>query len=282
MTLFRTKGDDRWFPGDPEILRHTIESCMSSAVSDDWGTAPLIAGIAPHAGYAYSGGVCGYTFRALQEAAVRQQGPDLVVVLGFSHRIAFDGVAWLDAEAIRSPLGDIRVDGTFVKQMVASMPNGFLDTRLHDGEHSAENQIPFVQVALPDVPVAVGLIGSQSGQWPRGLGEQLLKGAGKRRIVVLASTDLLHDPDYDRVCATDSRTLALMEKLDSGALHKAWSYQSQNCCGIGPVLCALDVAKQVGCRQGRLLCYRNSGDIDPSGLGQWVVGYGAMVFEYAS
>lgn len=280
MTVFRTRGDGRWFPADAGELRGAIETFIDEASDAAGDGAALAAGIAPHAGYAYSGGVAGHTFRALRESARQGNGPDLVVVLGFSHRVPFEGLAWLDADAIRTPLGALTLERAFMEQVRDRLPGVFFDVDLHDGEHSAENQLPFLQVALPGVPVAVGLVGGHAAGQPDELAAALRAAAAGRRVFVLASTDLLHDADYDRVRASDAQTLLMMERLDSEGLNRAWSYETQICCGIGPVLVALAMARLAGCRQGRRLCYCSSGDIDPASRGQWVVGYGAMVFAY--
>jgi len=282
MTVFRTRGDGRWFAGEGRQLRAQVEAFIAAADGGVGGGVALAAGIAPHAGYAYSGGVAGYTYRALRESALQGNGPELVVVLGFSHRVPFEGVAWLDADAIRTPLGDLAADRAFMDRVRDTLPGVFLDVELHDGEHSAENQLPFIQVALPGVPVATGLIGGHAAGQPEALAAALRKAADGRRLFVLASTDLLHDADYDRVKTSDACTLQMMERLDSEGLNKAWSYGTQICCGIGPVLTALATARLAGCRHGQRLFYCNSGDIDPSGRGQWVVGYGSMVFAYGN
>jgi len=177
-------------------------------------------------------------------------------------------------------MGDMPVDRAFMDRVLQAGGDGmFLDQSFHAQEHSAENQLPFLQVALPQVPVAVALIGGHDPDVAIRLAAALQAAAQGRRMCVIASTDLLHDPDFDRVVASDQVTLGMMERLDFTGLNKAWSYTSQVCCGIGPVLTVLEVARRSGCRQGKCLAYCNSGDIDPAGRGQWVVGYGAMIFE---
>jgi len=278
VSIFRTQGDGRWFPADAGRLRAAVEGFIAAADGAGCDGATLASGIAPHAGYAYSGGVAGHTYRALRESVRQGNGPEVVVVLGFSHRVPFEGVAWLDTDAIRTPLGDIASDRSFMERVRDRLPGVFFDVDLHDGEHSAENQLPFLQVAVPGVPVAVGLIGGHAAGQPEALAGAVRAAAARRRLFVLASTDLLHDADYDRVRASDARTLGMIERLDSEGLNRAWSYGTQICCGIGPVLVALESARLAGCRHGRRLFYCNSGDIDPSGRGQWVVGYGSVVF----
>lgn len=281
MKVFQTLGDGRWFPGRGPVLKAMIQSFLNAAepAACQSGRLPIVAGIAPHAGYAYSGAVAGNTYRALQESSRHGNGPDLVVVLGFPHRASLHGLAWLDADVIRTPAGDMAADRPFMNQVQSLLPNTFFDEACHAGEHSAENQLPFIQIALPGVPVAVGLLGGHSVGWTTALAGAMREAAAGRRVCLLASTDLLHDADYKRVVSCDEKTLLMMERLDSEGLNRAWSYETQICCGISPVLAALEWARASTCHCGRLLFYCNSGDIDPAGRGQWVVGYGSMVFE---
>lgn len=277
MNVYRTHGDGRWFPGDRRTLQTLTSALLADAHVGTEAGRTVVAGIAPHAGYAYSGAVAAYTYRALQEAARHGNGPETVVVLGFSHRAAFKGLAWLEADIIRTPAGDLLADRTLMEQ-VAAVPGVFFDVELHAGEHSAENQLPLLQAALPGVPVALGLLGGHDAGFRAALVSSLVAMAASRQICVIASTDLLHDPDYKQVVVSDERTLQMMERLDSEGLNKAWSYERQICCGIGPVLTALETAQALGCSRGQRLFYRNSGDVDPSGRGHWVVGYGSVVF----
>jgi AmmeMemoRadiSam system protein B len=95
---------------------------------------------------------------------------------------------------------------------------------------------------------------------------------------VVASTDLLHDADWERVAKTDRVTLQQIAALQTERLNAAWSAGQQVCCGIGPVLTAMAFAQGMGVRQGEVLKYRNSGDDFPDSRGNWVVGYGAVAF----
>jgi len=272
-----TLGDGRWFPSDPVGLRRQVEAYIDAADASSV-TGRIVAAIAPHAGYVYSGPVAGYTFRAIRDTARTGLVPDVVIVLGFSHRGAGPGVALLDADIIRSPMGDATIDTAIAGRMARGRPRISLDSRPHRGEHSAENEIPFVQAALPDTPMVVGIIGDHSAQTHRELLDALEDLSGTHNVLVVASTDLLHDASYDKVTATDQSTLERITALDSAGLVESWDYRNQVCCGIGPVLTAMAYARARGCTEGTLLRYRNSGDDHPESRGNWVVGYGAVVF----
>jgi AmmeMemoRadiSam system protein B len=241
-------------------------------------TGRIVAAVAPHAGYVYSGKVAGYTFRAIRDSAKAGQGPDTVVILGFSHRGGFRGVAFMDGDAMATPIGEVALDKPSAASLVKQSPLFALTYAPHAGEHSAENEIPFAQVALPGTPIVVGLIGDHDPQTVKALVDALVELAGKKKIMVVASTDLLHDPDYAKVTEIDKQTMQQMAALDHRGLRKRWGYENQVCCGIAGVLTVLQFAEAQGVKRGTALRYRNSGDDFPEGRGSWVVGYGAVVF----
>lgn len=276
--IHKTLGDGRWFPGHSNALRREVASFIDAAEGVTT-TGRVVAAIAPHAGYLYSGPVAGYTFRAIRNAARAGHAPDLAVVLGGAHRAVPPGVALLDANRIRSPLGDAVLDTDAATHMVKGRNCIRLDSRPHMGEHSAENEVPFLQVALPDTPLVVGIVAGHDATTLHQLDDALTALARDRRVLVVASTDLLHDADYDKVTAIDQQTLAHIVALDSNALAASWSYESQVCCGIAPVLAAMGFARTQGCDSGTRLHYRNSGDDHPESRGNWVVGYGAVIFS---
>lgn len=278
--VHRAYGSGRWFPGSANGLKRTVDGFIDTAAPPAT-TGRVVSALAPHAGYVYSGGVAGFTFRAIRDAAARGQAPDTVVILGFSHSASFRGVALLDGDAIETPLGTVPLDRRTGRDLAAASDRIMFRSDPHRGEHSAENEVPFVQAALPGTPLVIGIIGDHDPETLKALVDALVNAAASKTLLVVASTDLLHDPDYDRVTAVDHRTLKHITALDDKALAKSWSYEQQVCCGIGPVLAAMHFARRQGCREGTLLQYRNSGDDHPESRGNWVVGYGAVIFTVA-
>jgi len=271
-------GAGRWFPGGSEQLRSTVCDFIDEAAVPEFN-GNVVAGIAPHAGFLYSGRVAGYTFRALKDSARSIGEPDAVVVLGFSHQSGFDGVALMDGDAFESPIGVAELDneaGTFLTE---HNPRIFFDYGPHMGEHSAENELPFIQAALPGAKVVVGLIGDHDQMTLDALVNALVDLSKRKRIVVVASTDLLHHSDYNLVTESDKETLALISTMDDAELLNRWDYSNQVCCGLMPVLTVMRYSKALGCNCGTKLYYRYRGDDNPESRGDWVVGYGSVVFS---
>lgn len=273
----RTHGDGRWFPGDKATLSKMINEYVGAAqVSPIKGR--IIGAISPHAGYVYSGPVAGYVFRTLQEQARKGDAPDTVVILGFSHRGGFRGVALMDGDAIRSPLGETALDKDAAALLTSNRPSIYLDYTPHNGEHSSENEIPFVQTVLPNARLVMGLMGDHDPKTLNELIDGLIELAKVKKILVIASSDMLHDPDYTLVTRTDQASLKDVIAMKTQELLKRWSYENQIFCGMAAVAVTMRFAEKQGCRGGIVLRYRNSGDDHPESRGNWVVGYGAVVF----
>jgi hypothetical protein len=104
----KATGGGHWFPAIQRDLDAAVSGAIQSAkVPKIEGR--IVAAMAPHAGYEYSGTVAGYTFRAIQDNAAGTNKPEPVVVLGFTHSLAFEGVALatepLSSDSIVTPGG---------------------------------------------------------------------------------------------------------------------------------------------------------------------------------
>lgn len=277
-------GAGRWFPAGKAGLQSTVDACVNGARIDAVD-GRIVAAIAPHAGYVYSGKVAGHAFRAIRDRAAAGRQPDVVVVLGFTHGMRFRGVALMDGEALSTPLGEVPLDVDAGRLLAEQSDRIAFDYRPHRSggpqggpEHSAENEVPFVQTALPGVPIVVGLVGDHEPPTLDALVDALRALEKTKRVLVVASTDLLHDPDYEKVKRTDAQTVDRIAAMKHAELAGSWGYGNQFCCGIGPVLAAIRFAEACGCKKGAVLDCRNSGDEHPDSRGNWVVGYAAIVF----
>jgi MEMO1 family protein len=275
--IHSSRGAGRWYPGDRHTLSCMVNRYLEDARVPDTGE-PVLAAVAPHAGYRYSGPVAAHVYRVLRDRARAGYAPETVVVLGVSHRASFPGVVLLDGSALATPLGAAPLDHEAGRFLVDSGTRIRFDSAQHGDEHSAENQIPFLQVALPQAKTVVALMGDLDDSTVDDLVTALVALADRQSLLLIASSDLLHDPDYVKVAATDRRTLGHLERMDEAALLDAWSGPHQTCCGLGPVLTVLRYAAARGVTRGATLCYRNSGDDFPESRGQWVVGYGAVIY----
>lgn len=145
----------QFYPADPAVLNQTLERLLQ-AVLLTRGRMVVDkprALIVPHAGYQYSGSVA-----AMAYAALRPGDYSRVLLLGPAHRVALRGLALPDAKAFVTPLGQVPIDATACRQLLA-LPEVSVRSDAHEFEHALEVQLPFLQHQLGRfelIPVVVG------------------------------------------------------------------------------------------------------------------------------
>lgn len=271
-----------FYPADPEALTEMIDALLAQ-VSDPPVTDPIVAAVAPHAGFPYSGPVAAHTFAALKE-----RGYARVVVLAPSHYEAFNFISVFDGDGYATPLGTMRVDTAFARQLAALHPAIELSGRGHEptqagGEHAIEVQLPWLQRVLGDLEIVPIVMGNQSYRSSRALGAALAKltemNGMEDDTLVLASSDLSHFHPWDDAVTMDRKTLNALEEWDYFSMAQNFEARTWEACGGAPVVAAMIYAERMGANQARVLQYANSGDV--TGDRSRVVGYSAAVFQKA-
>jgi len=217
--------------------------------------------IVPHAGYIYSGYTANIAYRILQQSGVKN-----LLVIGPSHRIAFDGISLCGYDSYETPFGDIdNADGLYKK-----LYDNFLLKCIKDAhsEHSTEVQFPFIKHYLDDVNIIELVYSDASPEYLSEIIEFVLK---QDDCGVVISTDLSHFYNLDDANKLDNICLSAVDNLDIGLL-------SSGCqaCGIIGVKAMMTSAKELG-MNATILDYRTSADV--SNDKNRVVGYMSAYFS---
>src|SRR5918995_4728035 len=145
-----------WYPGDPVALAGDVDTLLAAA-SPRAPTGRLLALVCPHAGLRYSGGVAAEAYSLL-----RGRRSLTAVLVGPSHRVAFDGVSVYARGAFETPLGMARVAEDLADALVRAHPSITDDPWPHREEHSLEMQLPLLQRVVPDLRIVPVLMGTQT------------------------------------------------------------------------------------------------------------------------
>lgn len=254
-----------WYTSSKAELENQLKGYLDAA-NPETIDGPILAVIVPHAGYAYSGPVAAYSFKAIQGKGIKT-----VIVVGFSHRKFFDGIAIYDKGSWKTPLGNIQIDETLAKEIMKN-PKVRFNPDLFREENSVEMQIPFIQTALKGVKIVPIAFGTQNYEEARSLADTI--GAVlkyKNDILILASTDMSHYHSYDEANSIDKHTINTLNKLKAKEFYDEGRLGACELCGLMPVTTALLVAQNLGYDKIKTLKYANSGDI--TGDKGKVVGY---------
>lgn len=278
--------DNQWYSSGTAQLQMDIQGYLAQAPpTPDLGG--LIGLVAPHAGFFFSGHVAGAAFARLSPGTF-----ETVFLIGPDHRGAAPGqISTLQVDAWRTPLGDIPVDWEMLETLQTDTDLKLVAT---DYEHSLEIELPFLQTTLKEFTLVPLMMGNQSPQMCRWLGEAIVKvirarpnqpppseGGIKGRTLLVASSDLSHFFDDDTARRLDETTLQFILNLDADGLIKYAEAGRRRdeplACGAGPVAAIIHAAKALGATQAHLIKYATSADVYPGK--ESVVGYAAVAIS---
>jgi AmmeMemoRadiSam system protein B len=255
----------QWYPGTALELEQTIKDLFTRVDSAKLDQE-IVGLISPHAGYAYSGQVAAHAYNQ-----VRGRPFDAVAIVSPVHRVPVGRFAITAADAYETPLGQVPLAQGLVRALEDQVPIRRVG---YDGEHSLEIQLPFLQVALQDLKLLPVMIGAPSFAAGKELGLALASVIGEQKVLLVASTDLHHIPDYDQVVKRDQRVIDAISSFDLECIKESLSAPDCSVCGRIPVYTVLTAAKELGADSVEVLHYTNSGDV--TGMrtpGQYTVGY---------
>jgi AmmeMemoRadiSam system protein B len=256
-----------WYPGSAAALARAVDGHLASARAQDAAPfARLVALIAPHAGLEYSGPVAAHAYRLLDRHRF-----DVIVIVGPSHFVAFDGVALYPGAGFETPFGVVPVDQDCGAALVSATPVVRAFAAAHAREHSLEMQLPFIQHLAPAVPIVPLVIGSQTADVARSLGDALAATLRTRRALLVASTDLSHYQDAATAARLDGVVVDHVARFDVDGLQRALDRHPAHACGGGPMVAVMRAARLLGADEAAVLNYGDSGDV--SGDKSSVVGY---------
>ncbi len=263
-----------FYPDQEASLRSDVEEFLKAAAQagEDFGTGmDPVAGtqgrpkalIVPHAGYVYSGPVAASAYVRL---ASLRGSIHRVVLLGPAHRYPLRGLAASSAIAFETPLGSVPVDGEGVRAALELGQVLLLD-EAHEGEHSLEVHLPFLQVVLGDFTLVPLVVGEAS---PEEVADVLKVLWGGSETLIVVSSDLSHYLPYSQAKELDALTARAIQEL------RPEEIRHDHACGRMPMGGLLIRAREEGLSVD-CVDLRNSGDT--AGPRNQVVGYGSFLFS---
>jgi len=238
---------------------------------------PAVAGVAPHAGWSFSGSIACHVFQSIPREM------DTVVVIG-GHLAPHSGILAAFEEGYETPLGLLESDLELLELLGGTLT-------IHDdryADNTVEVQLPLLQYFHPKAK-ALHMRASPSEEALQ-LGAALAEAATvlNRKIAVVGSTDLTHyggsygfSPHGSGPKAVkwvkEVNDKRIVDALLALELDNALEYarREQSACSVGGAVAAARFAAQTGAEKGELLEYKTSYDVYP---GPSFVGYAGIIF----
>lgn len=254
-----------FYPASSARLNASIDDFVRE-IPDQRIDGKLLAIIAPHAGYQYSGLTAAYAYRLLTGLSF-----DIAVIVSPSHREYFNGISIFPGTAYQTPLGIMPIDEQLRAAITSSDRIITSSGKGHHAEHAVEVHLPFIQKFLGNIKILPVVMGDQRREHCYHLGEKLGEILKGKSALLVASSDLSHFHPAHTADALDSIVAKDIEQFDPDKLIEDLDTNRTEACGGGPIASVLIAAKILGGNSVKILDHRNSGDI--TGDQSSVVGY---------
>lgn len=259
-----------WYPGRADQLEAEVDAHLGSAdraaPEDVPAGADLIGLVAPHAGLVYSGPVAAYAYRLLRDRTF-----DLIVLVGPSHYVGFDGVSVWPSGEFETPFGPLEVDAGAAQALMQRSPTVQELPAAHKREHSLEMQLPFLRIVAGQSKILPLVMGHQTRTTAFALADAIIDVVRDRRALLVASSDLSHFHDAKTAARLDAAVIDDVDRMDAEGLMGRLEARPDHACGGGPIVTVLRASRALGATASRVLRYADSGDV--SGDKSSVVGY---------
>ncbi len=280
----------QFYPGSRSSCVAEIDEHLQQEMPPQSLPETIVAGIVPHAGWAFSGSLAALVFRAVKQ---RHEKVHTFVVFGAAHGYFGQVPAVYDRGSWMTPLGEASIDEELADAVLES-GSAASDTGAHSSEHSIEVQVPFIQHLFPGAEILPIIVPPAEQAVTLGASVGDIISRDRKKIVCIGSTDLTHyGPRYGFTPmgigadafdwasqVNDRQFIDLALKLKPQGMLKT-AAQNCNACGGGAAAAAVAAAKKLGRTQGLLLAHTNSNEIMRRQMGTSStdsVGYAAIIF----
>ncbi len=265
-----------WYPKAEADTKEEIQAFLKNA-RESGVKATFMAGVAPHAGWFYSGQLACNVFKQLAQPC------DTIVVVGGHMHPRSSAIAAFE-DGYYTPFGPVDADLDLLNEVRASME---IEEDV-EPDNTVEIQLPFAKYFFPKSK-ALHFRAPPSEKAIQ-LGTAIAQAAKKvnKKVVVLGSTDLTHyGPNYgwspkgggkDAVRwvkdVNDKRFIdAVLAFKPEEAIDLA--NKQRSACSAGGAITALSFAQTVGAKASTLLDYYTSYDVQANSS---FVGYAGILF----
>jgi len=190
-----------FYSSDPDVLLRDLEFLFSRALPSK-ARGNVLAVIAPHAGYPFSGEVAASAYTQIDTKKTYKN----IFIIGNSHRYSYEGAAIYASGNFITPLGEITVNRELAYNLIKQNKVFMQKDAAHMAEHSLEVQLPFLQYYMEkDFQIVPILLGTHSEVICQKIAAALKPYLNEDNLFVISS-DFSHYPDYRNANILDLNT----------------------------------------------------------------------------
>lgn len=270
----------QFYPADRTELSRFVDASLSeSKVKKPEGK--IVAVLAPHAGYEFSGKIAGLAYGFIDESY------DTVVILAAGHTEGVRGAALLAADAYETPLGKVLPDRELAAALAKAGPLFEDRPSAHAREHAVEVQLPFLQRKLKKpFKLLAAVLNTDDLKSLKSIGAALAAALKGKKALIVISTDFSHYPRKEDAAAADGAMRLAVESLDPELVWRTSRYLLDKkipgldtcACGEAALEAGMEAARLLGARSFHTLKLSDSSAESPRAGQDRVVGYLSGLF----
>ena len=272
-----------WYPSSASACEREIQGFIEDSAIRKASGKNRIGGIAPHAGWYFSGAIACNVIHHL----AGESPPDAVLIFGM-HLHPQSPCHIMAEGSWETPFGALDIEQTLAGELVERFPFTIETPERFTRDNTIELQLPFIKYFFKNSKIVP--LGLPPVKRSLEIGEAAVDLAVRHgmRIKVLGSTDLTHyGPNYgfepegfgpkarDWVCTVNDRRIidAMLKMEPISVIEEALSHH--NACCAGAAATTIAAAKKLGATGAETIAYATSHDKSP---GDSFVGYVGMLF----
>ena len=259
---------NQFYPGREKDLKEDI----AGRIAEGQEREKVLALVAPHAGYVYSGNVAGTVYS-------KAEITDDVIVMGPNHHGIGDPFAVMKNGEWKMPGGNISINEKLAGLLVEESKWLSADNKAHIQEHSVEVQLPFIQHINPNIEFVPIVFGRADFKICEEIGMSIARAIKRygKPVVIVSSTDMTHYESQESAKRKDKLAIDKVLSLDPSGLLETVNKNNISMCGVIPTTITLVAAMELGATKAVLVDYATSGDV--SGDYSYVVGYAGFIIQ---
>ncbi len=266
----------QFYPADKtELSRFADEALLAKGLDRPGGE--IVAVVAPHAGYEFSGKMAGMAYKYAADSY------DTVVILATGHTEAVKGAALLASDFYETPLGKVLPDRELAAALLKASPLFEDRPSAHAREHAVEVQLPFLQRRLKKpFKLLAATLNTNDLKDLKTIGAALAAALKGKKALLVISTDFSHYPAHADAAASDGAMLLAVRSMDPSLvwttarilLEKKIPGLETCACGEAALEAGMEAARLLGARSFQPFKISDSFAEDPGASGpERVVGY---------
>jgi len=131
----------QFYPSQHDSCVDEINECLEARTLIESLPETIVAGIVPHAGWAFSGSLAALVFSAIKQ---QHEKVNTFVIFGAAHGYHGQSPTVYDRGSWITPLGEVIIDEELA-EAISSTGSAVSNQGAHASEHSIEVQVPFIQ-----------------------------------------------------------------------------------------------------------------------------------------